>query len=194
MDAGALTAFRGKRTSLGDWILQWASTEITHLPLPALGQITYKDATYPGSDITLRLARGNTGQSGSATVKYGRLVPYDLEKQRVDRLRKACKDKLPKLKVCKDGGARTVLVLENSDGAITNYGYVRKALVISLAKLDRELEPEPDEVYQIDTDTQSWVIYPLRRDGADWDLSSMDDDEAFPTFDNNLLADLMITE
>ena len=50
--------------------------------------------------------------------------PDDLESHRSQRLRQAFEDKCPKLKLCKEDGARTVLVLENIDIALTSFDLI----------------------------------------------------------------------
>ena len=82
----------------------------------------------------------------------------DLEALRADRLRKALSDKCPKLARCKDEGARTVLVLESDDIALTNQLLVRMALVDLLD----ERPDVPDEIYLVETETRSWAVYPMK--------------------------------
>ena len=80
-----------------------------------------------------------------------------LEAQRAERLRKALSDKCPKLKRCRDRGARSVLVLQSDDVALTNSGGVFDALVhASAGRADL-----PDEIYLVETDFSSWAVFPM---------------------------------
>ena len=77
---------------------------------------------------------------------------------RAERLRKALSDKCPKLERCKDEGARTVLVLESDDIALTNQLLVR----MRLAELVSERSDLPDEIYLVETEIRSWAVYPMK--------------------------------
>ena len=86
-----------------------------------------------------------------------RLAPDEDEREhlRSVRLRKALSDKCPKLARCKAEGARTVLVLESDDIALTNQLFVR----MRLAELLDEQPDAPDEIYLVETETRSWAVY-----------------------------------
>ena len=89
-----------------------------------------------------------------------RVPPGDdeLETLRAERLRKALADKCPKLERCKDEGARTVLVLESDDMALSNQLLVR----MRLAELLSERSDVPDEICLVETETRSWAVYPMK--------------------------------
>lgn len=91
-----------------------------------------------------------------------RTAPKDYEELRQDRMKTAMRKKLPKLQVCKQAGARTVLILENGDMALTNHWVVYEAVVAALAgRVDR-----PDEVWLVDTCIEeTWTAMCLIRDG-----------------------------
>ena len=92
------------------------------------------------------------------------LSPDDLESQRSERLRQAFEDKCPKLDLCKQDGARTVLVLENIDIALTSFGHIGEHLPMLLAKRT----DSPDEIYLVETYTNPWWVYPMKRDDDHW--------------------------
>ena len=81
------------------------------------------------------------------------------EKQRFQRLCRALADKCPKLQQCKERGARTILVLEQPDIALSNYTDIRKTL-------DRAAEKRadlPDEIYLVWAvpDVTTWYVFPM---------------------------------
>ena len=84
----------------------------------------------------------------------------ELKRLRAERLRKALSDKCPKRARCKDEGARTVLVLESDDIALTNHIVVRQALVAPMA----ERSDLPDEIYLVETEADTWVVSAMNSD------------------------------
>ena len=64
----------------------------------------------------------------------------------------ALRRKCPKLQRCKEGGARTVLVLESDDIALTNHVLVGECL----AALLPERADLPNEIYLVETELDSW--------------------------------------
>jgi hypothetical protein len=98
-----------------------------------------------------------------------RFAPKDYETLRAERVEKAMAKKLPKLKVWKDNGARSVLVLENGDISLSNHVVILEAAEAALAgRTDG-----PDELWLVDTTIESeWTAWCLIRDG----ISLPDDD------------------
>ena len=94
----------------------------------------------------------DTGQFGTV-----RNVDDNLEEQRIVRLRKALADKCPKLQHCKYRGARTVLVLEDDDIALSNSVVVREAL----NRAGEERTDLPDEIYLVETKVNTWYMWPM---------------------------------
>lgn len=81
------------------------------------------------------------------------------EKQRFQRLCRAFADKCPKLQQCKERGARTILVLEQPDIALSNHIDIR-------GTLDRAAEKRadlPDEIYLVWAvpDVTTWYVFPM---------------------------------
>jgi hypothetical protein len=132
---------------------------------PHLGE-TVPDVPFPvslhrGSLQGIDIPKDNPLVGGFA-VKYS--VGNSLEQSRALRLQKACEDKFPKLANWKkDGGARTILVLEENDIQLTNHHLVAHAFMIAEAAVSVE---KPDEVFLVSTSIASdwWVSY-LRRGG-----------------------------
>jgi hypothetical protein len=90
-----------------------------------------------------------------------RKAPKNYDQLRVERVHQAVEDKLPKLAKCKP--ARTVLVLENRDMALSNHWVISECLEKAL-----ESRPDtPDEVWLVDAVHEAfWVAICLRKDGA----------------------------
>ncbi len=87
----------------------------------------------------------------------------DLESYRAKRLLQALSRKSPKLQRCKQEGARTVLVLESEDIAFTSYNLVGLALDDLREEFTKELQ-FPDEIYFVETYTDSWIVWPMKYD------------------------------
>lgn len=102
-------------------------------------------------------------------IFVSRFAPKNHKALRDDRIRKAMDKKLPKLKVWKDGGARSILVLENGDFSLSNHILILEAAETAL--VDRQ-DP-PDEVWLVDTTIETeWTVWCLIRAGV-----SFPDDE-----------------
>ena len=92
------------------------------------------------------------------------ISPDNLESHRIKRLRQAFADKCPKLELCKEDGARTVLVLENIDIALTSFDLIGEQLPMLLA----ERTDSPDEIYLAETYANPWWVYLMKRDNYHW--------------------------
>jgi hypothetical protein len=103
-----------------------------------------------------------------------RTAPKDYEDLRRERMNTALRKKLPKLHACKEAGARTILVLENGDMALSNHWVICQSAEAALAgRSDR-----PDEVWLVDTTIPTcWNAWCLIRDGAGFSATG----PAFPT-------------
>jgi hypothetical protein len=96
---------------------------------------------------------------GLGRLQIKHIVEGDRDALREKRIRQACDDKFEKLAWWKkDAGARTILLLENTDIQLTNSSSVAETfLSIANDRPDR-----PDETYLIDTCTScSWFLWPL---------------------------------
>lgn len=89
-----------------------------------------------------------------------RSCPDGLEGQRRRRLRRAFSQKCPKLQECKTVGARTVLVLESDDIALTSPSSVGDHLAAMLA----ERQDPPDDIFLVETGTDPWWTWLMKQD------------------------------
>lgn len=92
-----------------------------------------------------------------------RVAPDAVEDQRRTRIQTALDAKCPKLLECKNLGARSILLLENVDIALTNHAYVAETLELLLAGR----RDTPDEILYLDT-TGHWTIWSIVNDGRFW--------------------------
>ena len=117
--------------------------------------------SFPGYFIRLSciLLPGKFGTEEGA-LSFVRDAPESdcLEIPRVERINKALSAKCLKLQFCKNCGARTVLVLENFDIALSNDMDVHEALISALENRD---DP-PDEIYLVDTKSEEqYYVFPM---------------------------------
>ncbi|MDF2366308.1 hypothetical protein [Sneathiella sp.] len=89
-----------------------------------------------------------------------RYAPEDVEIHRAKRLGIALDNKCPKLHLCAAEGARTVLILEDNDVALSNHILIWEALSEVMAGR----EDLPDEIYLVDTSTSIWALWRLKYD------------------------------
>lgn len=91
------------------------------------------------------------------------MLPGSGQFLRGERVSKAMDKKLPKLKVWKDCGARSLLALENGDMSLSNHVAILEAAGTALAvRPDR-----PDELWLVDTTIETeWTVWCLIRDGV----------------------------
>jgi hypothetical protein len=91
-----------------------------------------------------------------------RFAPKDHEALRPVRLKKAADAKLLKLNRWKTHGARSVLVLENGDMALSNHGVILDGIEDAF----KGRADPPDEVWLVDTTIKKeWTVWCLLRDG-----------------------------
>ena len=146
--------------------------------------ITDKPQGFP-YEITLscRVIPPPFGQK-PGTLDAMRWEPDDKEALRKKRLERALSDKSLKLQRCKEEGARTVLVLESDDIALTSYDLVGAALV-ALAKEPTDKSQFPDEIYFVETFTDPWIVWPMKCDAeyrpvdewSGWNRTEFQEDE-----------------
>ena len=93
---------------------------------------------------------------------FTRFAPPNYEALRLNRIKTAMGRKLPKLGKWNADGARTVVVLENRDMALSNHGVIYDAVESALAGQ----ADVPDEVWLVDTTIDNeWTAWRLLRDG-----------------------------
>ena len=134
-------------------------------------------------EVTLhRRTRSRLTRDEPGFLDVLRVLPGDFESWRVARLRRAIQAKCPKLRQCKEDGARTVLVLESNDLRLSNSVLIREALVPALD----ERQDAPDEVYLVETTSRAWAVYPLVAGGELLPIAPVD----FMEFSEGDLVDL----
>ena len=138
--------------------------------------------------LSLRAARR---QSEWGTLRGARLSPgnKELETRRADRLREALCRKCPKLQRCKRDGARTVLVLESNDFALTNHVLVGECLSALLP----ERTDLPDEIYFVETDVNPWTVFCMKLDTECWPAEHLAEPVEYDVNDLTDLRDAITT-
>lgn len=115
----------------------------------------------------------------------GRFAPPQYETLRLSRMKMAIEKKLPKLMWWKDRGARSVLILENRDMALSNHGVIYDAAEVALTGRD----DIPNEIWLVDTTIEKeWTVWCLQRDGQGF--PDEDTDVRFRDFDPNELTNV----
>lgn len=183
-------AFRGKRRSeiptIRKGISAWIIANAHRLDPPAIGHTQQLTAGPPSVPVRLRLQFTRWPASGGVLLT-GRLAPHDLPWQRRERIRTALTKKGPKLHAEHTAGARTVLILEDDDSALSNPIDIGAALHAELAELNYSI----DEVYLVDTKLPDcWQIWRMKHGAKIWPTRS--DNPAFweisPTQLNDIFA------
>ena len=111
-----------------------------------------------------------------------RSAPADIEERRAERLGRALRDKGPKLAAWKRQGARSVLVLEDNDIALSNHILIRQALALAAVRTAL-----PDEVFLVCTTTDNWEVFHFVQRGKM--LAEVD---SFTEFDRSELQPLAV--
>ena len=121
-------------------------------------------------EVTLqRSAHWSLSQRHDGVLTAARITPDEVEALRADRLRRALCRKCPKLQRCKGEGARSVLVLEDNDIALTNHVLVGD----QLARLLEERADVPDEIYLVATGLEEWEVRPMKYDNECWPMEGL---------------------
>ena len=155
-------------TTAQEKIVGWVSVEAERLYEKArVSKYLQKHATtareFPGlipySVCLSCTLMGEPSDNETGLFSVDRAPDADLEKQRYERLCRAFTDKCPKLEQCKDRGARTILVLENNDIALSNSSIIRE----SLDRAAKERTDLPDEIYLVWAvpETATWYVFPM---------------------------------
>ncbi len=132
------------------------------------------EARPPGFPYSVRLwigAARSESQRGALLPARLSLEDEELEACRSDRLWQALDRKCPKLQRCKQDGARTVLVLESDDIALTNQVLVGECLSALLP----ERTDLPDEIYLVETAVKSWTVRCMKLDAEHWPVEHLDE-------------------
>ena len=187
---GKLQELRGRHLAqVQQAIVRWVLSEAVSVEMLPYG--SYRKPfgwSYP-SDIPfeVRLDRWkNTATGHKFQIRYA-VDQHVQEPNRMDRLLRACQKKLPKLQEWKGRGARTVLVLEDTDLFSTNEVLVFE----SLQRVQTALTFWPGEIYLVGSYLDSyWPIWALwLGDQSFWTLD--DQGVARTECPTELLVDLM---
>ncbi len=103
------------------------------------------------------------------TLSFRLIPPNDPEGQLSNSLRQTFLKKCPKLNECKVEGARTVLVFESSDPALSSFEFRGNLLPSVLS----ECANAPDEIFLAETCTDCWCVWLLKRDESHWPDTGM---------------------
>lgn len=105
------------------------------------------------------LERGGTHPRLNGRLLPGQIAPTNLEEQRIERLDRAMKDKLPKLAPYSKTGYETLLILDDTDYALSNSRLIEEA---TLYLRSNHLSLLPDHIYQLttfkDEIVEGWVL------------------------------------
>lgn len=161
-------AFRGRKRSevpvVREAIRSWIVAAIPKLDPQAVYETLQLGASPPTVPVRV-LLKCTRWPGHSQTLRIGRLVGNTLASARRERIRAALARKGPKLHAEHRVGARTVLILENDDGALSNPIEIGAALHAELSMSPYVI----DEVYVIDSDrADSWRIWRMKYDAGSW--------------------------
>jgi hypothetical protein len=155
-------AIARKQTEIIDWAKATAPELIKDAASASARQLrrTRPSRSMPNNDVTLEFCEDVIGGMGGRLLAQ-RKAPKGHDHLRILRVQQAVVDKLPKLAKCKP--ARTVLILENRDMALSNHWLISDCLEKAL----ETRSDTPDEVWLIDAVHEAfWVSICLRRDGV----------------------------
>lgn len=135
------------------------SDEVAAASFPIRRRRMQPTRSMPDYDITLSFNEDLLGIMGSRLMA-SRMAPRNYNQLRVDRIKRAVDDKLPKLAKWKRELAQTVLVLENRDMALTNHWEISASLELAL----QSRSDVPDEVWLVDgVHASQWTTICLRK-------------------------------
>jgi len=164
------------RQHLVDWIVKSAEAMRAETPGPGgPWRSPYRRDAWirekpPGLSCTFELSRWpDAALMGRrpGSLYAVRACPDKLEELRRYRLDRALSRKCPKLLKCKADGARTVLVLESDDIALTSVDAVGSGLAMVL----RECRGAPDDIVLVETAIDPWWVWPMKQDALNRDDS-----------------------
>jgi hypothetical protein len=176
---------RRQIATIQDALVTWVRGTAPTLPIAPYGRYVtpVKKVMLPGVPFPVslhRIAAASPALRGRFDILH--LAPEDIESARVDRIRKVCEEKYPKLAAWRRD-ARTVLVLENGDIQLSNAQLVYEALV----RAEEGRADRPDEIYLVDAAIENpWWVTCLRREGKTY----YDQGERFWEIDPNTLTPL----
>jgi hypothetical protein len=161
-------AFRGRRRPqiplIQEGIRAWVLANAHRLEPPAIGHTQELSAGPPSVPVRVRL-QFTLWPGWGGLLLTGRMAPPDLPRERRERLSAALLKKGPKLHAEHTACARTVLILEDDDVALSNPIEIGAALHAELAKLNYSIE----EVYLVDTKLlDRWQVWRMKQGANLW--------------------------
>lgn len=102
-------------------------------------------------------------EGGLLAGRYA-LDEKEQEESRRKRIKKALQRKCPKLRRCKDQGAKTILVLEDIDFILSNNVVVGEAFAANM-DIHQDL---PDEIYLVETGIEPWSVWEMKLGDQIW--------------------------
>jgi hypothetical protein len=168
-----LNVLRGRQLdAVHDRLAEWIERIAPTLPIAPIGRYVRSPAVQVrGVPFPVRLHRmTRIGLPNNFQVN---LIVSDVERRRLDRLRKALADKCPKLAGWKRShGAKSVLILEQNDIQLTNPHIVTETLLTA----ESEIPNRADEVHLVMSCIDPWRIFPLRvGDRSYFDITNPED-------------------
>ena len=166
-------------SSLGDWIQESAHCmqgRNTDLFVPVRSKVWHEDCvtgSLLGAGYEIKLLRSTLwppafhteGRNpGTIVLWYNYLDEGERNNRHFKRLQRAFDKKCPKLKRCKEDGARTVLVLE----AVGSLLALTDQIGRHLPALLNEREDAPDDIYLVSPSDSLWWVVPVKHDGDHW--------------------------
>ena len=170
-------------STLGKWIresahcMQGRNTDLfTPMYAPIRSQVWHEDCA-TGAPLGIRYeikllrtklwppALHTAGRKPGTIVLWNNYPDEDERNHRhFKRLQRAFDKKCPKLKRCRDEGARTVLVLEAIDSIFTLTDQIGRHLPALLAGR----KDAPDDIYLVSPSDSLWWVYPVKHDDDHW--------------------------
>ena len=127
----------------------------------------------PGFPFEVTLVHTDlSGESDAVQVHFGgkRVAPENLEHLLEIVLKKALQGKCPKLQRCKLHGARTVLILEDNNIALTNHILVGNVLSDLVPE---RIDDAPDEIFLVETKSDLWCVWLMKCDSDCWPMETI---------------------
>jgi hypothetical protein len=124
------------------------------------GETASSPAERGGLRVVLRRWPARPGGAAGGTLVVVRARPADLERLRAEQVLRTLQAKAPKLEAARTGHRTTVLALESAEVALANRELVQAAVDEAVGRYDGAV---PDVIVLVETDSQPWSVYLLRR-------------------------------
>lgn len=148
-----------QRLAVSDALAQWIKASASKLRPPEGVRADVLRAYPPDVPVSVMLQCWRQPES-SSSLTVGRLAPEDreLELMRRNRVRALLDKKGPKLQVEHDAGARTILIVEDDDIALSNKSLIEAAIREEISRTSYSI----DEIYLVEVTARgNWHVYLL---------------------------------